>query len=73
MENIRQILEVAGLKMNDIVKTIIYLTDLNDFTLVNYIYHNYFEPPFPARACIQVAGLPKGAKVEIEVIASSFE
>ena len=70
LENIKLIIEAAGFKMDDIVKTTIYLNDLNDFTIVNNIYSEYFQPPYPARACIQVAKLPKDGKVEIEAIAS---
>lgn len=69
MNNIKAILEQAGAEMKDIVKTQIFLTDLADFEAVNEVYGSYFENYFPARSCIQVAGLPKGAKVEIEVIA----
>lgn len=71
LENIKLIIEAAGLKMDDIVKTTVYLKDLNDFTIVNNIYGEYFHPPFPARACVQVAGLPKDGKVEIEAVAGT--
>lgn len=69
LDNIKLIIEAAGLKMADIIKTTIYLSDLNDFTIVNNIYSEYFHPPYPARACVQVARLPKDGKVEIEAIA----
>lgn len=69
MANIEQILNAAGLQMNDVLKTTIYLKDLNDFNIVNQIYGEYFEAPFPARACFQVARLPKDACIEIEAIA----
>lgn len=69
MNNIKAILEAAGATMNDIVKTQIFLTDLADFADMNEVYGSYFDKTFPARSCIQVAGLPKGAKVEIEAIA----
>lgn len=69
LENIKLIIEAAGLKMDDIVKTTIYLRDLNDFTIVNNIYSEYFQPPYPARVCVQVAKLPKDGKVEIEAVA----
>lgn len=71
LENIKLIIEAAGFKMDDIVKTTIYLRDLNDFTIVNNIYSEYFQPPYPARACVQVSKLPKDGKVEIEAIAST--
>lgn len=70
LENIKLIIEAAGFKMDDIVKTTVYLKDLNDFTIVNNIYGEYFQPPYPARACFQVAKLPKDGKVEIEAVAS---
>ena len=69
LDNIKLIVEAAGFKMDDIIKTTIYLRDLNDFTIVNKIYSEYFHPPYPARACIQAARLPKDGKVEIEAIA----
>ena len=69
LENIQLIAEAAGFKMADIVRTTIYLSDLNDFTIVNNIYSEYFDPPYPARACVQVARLPKDGKIEIEAIA----
>ncbi len=70
MNNIKAILEEAGLNMNDVVKTQIFLKDLNDFVEMNEIYGSFFaEGNYPARSCYQVAGLPKGAVVEIEAIA----
>ena len=69
MENIRRLLEQSGLSLSQVVKTTIYLTDIQDFTLVNSIYSKYFEEPFPARTTVQVAALPRGAKIEVEVIA----
>jgi 2-iminobutanoate/2-iminopropanoate deaminase len=70
MENIGAILESAGFKYEDIVKTTIFLQDLNDFTVVNGIYEQYFSNgQYPARSCIQVAKLPLGGLVEIECIA----
>lgn len=69
MENIKAILETTDTKMQSIVKTTIYLTDLNDFEKVNEVYGSYFESDPPARATVQVAGLPKNAKVEIEAVA----
>jgi 2-iminobutanoate/2-iminopropanoate deaminase len=69
LENVNSILEAAGLQMNDVLKTTVYLTDLKNFTIANQIYGEYFQAPFPARACIQIAKLPKDALVEIEAIA----
>ena len=70
MENIKAILEAAGSGMNKIVKTTILLADINDFAAVNEVYKSYFREPYPARACYAVADIPKGAKLEIEVIAT---
>lgn len=69
LKNIQAILEAADLKTTNIVKINVSLTDLADFGAVNEIFTEFFEPPYPARACVQVAKLPKDGKVEIEVIA----
>ena len=69
MANMGAMLQASGLDFNDVVKTTIYLTDLGDFATVNGIYAEYFTEAPPARACVQVAALPKGAAVEIEWIA----
>lgn len=69
MKNIDGLLESQNLKRNDILKTTIFLTDLANFGEVNKVYTEYFREPYPARSCVQAAALPKGAKVEIEVMA----
>ncbi|MDE6401380.1 MAG: RidA family protein [Clostridiales bacterium] len=69
LSNVRGVLNAAKLDFCDVVKTTVYLTDLNDFATVNAIYGEYFEKPYPARSCVQVTALPKGAKIEIEVVA----
>lgn len=69
LENIKAILEAANLKMDDINKTSIFLTDMKHFIKVNTVYKTYFENNFPARETIQVSALPKGAHIEISVIA----
>lgn len=69
MENLEAVLGTAGLDFSDVVQSRIYLTDMQDFQIVNSIYQRYFESEAPARALVQVAGLPRGAKVEIEMIA----
>lgn len=69
LDNIKAILEDQGAKMADIFKTTVFLTDLNDFVAVNEVYGTYFTENPPARSCVQVAALPKGAKIEIEAIA----
>ena len=70
LENIRAILAVAGCGMERIVKTTILLADISDFASVNSVYSGFFVRPFPARAAFAVAGLPLGARVEIEAVAS---
>lgn len=69
MENIKAILEEAGTSLNSVVKTSIFLKDLNDFEAVNEVYGTYFIENKPARSCVQVAKLPKDAVIEIEAIA----
>ena len=69
MENIGAILNEAGADFNHIVKTSIFLTDINNFAEVNEVYSTYFQDNFPARETVQVAALPKGVNVEISVIA----
>lgn len=69
MENISGILKAEGLTFENIAKTTIFLMDMADFQTVNEIYASYFKQAPPARSTVQVAGLPKGARVEIEVIA----
>lgn len=70
MENVKAILEEAGTSLENVVKTSIFLKDLNDFTAVNEVYGTYFTENPPARSCVQVAKLPKDAVIEIEVIAT---
>ena len=69
LENISAVLEKSGLGFQNVVKTTIFLTSMNDFTKVNEVYGSYFTEQPPARSTIAVAGLPKGVNVEIEVIA----
>ena len=69
LENIRGLLESAGLGFPNVVKSTIFLTNMADFAAVNEVYGKYFTEQPPARSTIQVAGLPKGVNVEIEVIA----
>jgi 2-iminobutanoate/2-iminopropanoate deaminase len=69
MENIKNILSAAEMDFSNIVKTTIFLTDLNNFSLVNDIYGRYFTQEPPARSCVEVSKLPKDALIEIEVIA----
>src|ERR1700753_569303 len=69
MENIKAILTAAGANFDNVVKTTIFLKDMQDFAQVNEVYGSYFIGDFPARETIQVAGLPKNVNVEISVIA----
>ncbi|MDO4924271.1 MAG: RidA family protein [Turicibacter sp.] len=69
LKNIQAILEEAGYSLNNVVKCGIFLADMNDFATVNEVYGQYFNEHKPARACVQVARLPRDAKVEIEAIA----
>jgi 2-iminobutanoate/2-iminopropanoate deaminase len=70
MENLGAVLKAAGLSFADVVRTTIYLTDMNDFAAVNEAYGGYFTAPAPARATVQVARLPRDARVEIDAVAS---
>ena len=69
LKNVSAVLEAAGLTLADVVKTTVFLTDMNDFAKMNGVYAEFFSEPFPARSTVAVAGLPKGASVEIEAIA----
>lgn len=69
LSNIKAILEAAQLSMADVAKVEIFLKDMNDFAKVNEVYDTYFADPYPARACVEVARLPKDAPVEIQCIA----
>lgn len=68
MKNISAILEAAGLDFSHVVKTTCFLADLADFAAFNAVYGKYFPEAAPARSCFAVAGLPKGAKLEVETI-----
>jgi 2-iminobutanoate/2-iminopropanoate deaminase len=69
LANLSAVLEAAGLTLNDVVKTTVYLTDMANFAKMNGVYEEHFATPFPARTTIAVAALPKDALVEIEAIA----
>ncbi len=69
LKNVKAILEAVGSSMDKVVKTTVFLADMNDFAAMNGIYAKYFSEPFPARSAVQVAKLPKGGLVEIEVVA----
>jgi 2-iminobutanoate/2-iminopropanoate deaminase len=69
-ENLAAVLKAGGRSFADVVRTTVFLADMNDFTAMNEIYGQYFEEPYPARATVQVARLPKDARVEIDLIAT---
>ncbi len=72
MDNIKAVLNEAGLNFSNIIKTTIFLTNMDDFGIVNKIYGDRFDDKFPARETVEVSRLPKDAKVEISVIAGVF-
>ena len=69
LNNLKAILNAAGTNMGAVVKTTVFLADMNDFAAMNEVYAQFFQEPFPARSAVQAAHLPKDAKVEIEAIA----
>ena len=72
LENVKAIVEAAGLQVKNIVKTMVFVKDLNDFATINAVYEAFFtehNAAFPARSCVEVARLPKDAGIEIEAIA----
>lgn len=69
LENVKAILEEAGTSMDKVVKTVVFLKDMNDFAAMNEVYGRYFKENPPARSCVEVAKLPKDAVIEIEVVA----
>ncbi|MDD4872675.1 MAG: RidA family protein [Kiritimatiellae bacterium] len=71
LQNLSAVLEAAGASLTDVVKTTVFLQDMNDFSKMNAVYGEFFKPPFPARAAVQVARLPRDVKVEIEAVAQT--
>ena len=69
-ENLAAVLAAAGRSFADVVRTTVFLADMNDFAAMNEVYGQYFKEPYPARATVQVARLPRDARVEIDLIAS---
>ncbi len=69
-ENLSAVCKASGGSLDDAVKLTVYLTDLDNFTLLNHVMSEYCNEPYPARAAVQVAALPKGAQVEIDAILS---
>ena len=70
LRNVKAILEEAGLALSNVFKTTVYLADMGDFAAMNEVYSQFFAQPFPARSAIAVKALPKGALVEVEVVAA---
>jgi len=69
LQNLRAVIDAGGSSMNNVVKVTIYLTDMANYPKVNEVYATYFEPPYPARECVAVCGLPAGALVEMSMVA----
>lgn len=69
LKNVSAVLEAAGTSLDNVVKATVFLQDMNDFAAMNKVYAEFFKTPFPARAAVQVARLPRDVKVEIEVLA----
>lgn len=69
LKNIEAVLKAAGSSLDDVVKTTVFLADLNDFAKMNEVYAKRFKTPFPARSTVQVARIPRDAKIEIEAVA----
>jgi 2-iminobutanoate/2-iminopropanoate deaminase len=70
-QNIAAVLKANGMTFANVVKSTVFLVDLANFAAMNSVYSRYFTEPFPARSTIQVAGLPRGAQVEIEIVAAN--
>ena len=69
LDNLKAVLNAAGMDFGDVVKTTVFLADMKDFAAINAVYAKYFPGEAPARSCVQVAALPKGALFEIEAVA----
>lgn len=69
LTNLSNLLQAAGVSMNDVIKTTVFIKEMNDFGKINEIYAGFFEGAFPARSCVEVARLPKDVLLEIEAIA----
>ena len=73
LKNLGKVLEAGNSGFDQVLKTIVFLTDMGNFAAVNKVYSEYFKAPYPARSCVAVAQLPKGALVEVEAVATSKE
>ncbi len=70
LTNVKNLMEASGLSMDNIVKTSVFIKDMNDFAKVNEVYATFFDNDFPARSCVEVARLPKDVLIEVEVVAA---
>ena len=68
--NVKHLLEAAGTSMANVIKTTVFIKEMNDFAAINEVYAKFFEEPYPARSCVEVARLPKDVMLEIEVVAT---
>lgn len=68
LSNLKALVEEAGFSLSDVVKTTVFLADINDFAQINEVYASYFSEPYPTRSCVAVKDLPKGVGIEIECI-----
>lgn len=68
-ENLKHLLEAAGSGMDEVVKTTVFIKEMNDFGAINEVYQGYFSEPYPSRSCVEVARLPKDVMLEIEAVA----
>ncbi len=68
MNNLKNILEAAGSNLEKVIKTTLFIKNMNDFSLINEVYGEFFKQNFPARTCVEVARLPKDANVEVEAV-----
>lgn len=69
LTNVKSLIEAAGASIDNVIKTTVFIKDMNDFAEINGIYAKYFTEPFPARSCVEVARLPKDVLLEVEAIA----
>ena len=70
LNNVKAVIEAGGSSMSKVFKVNVFLADMGDFAAVNEVYKKYFAAPYPARSCVEVSKLPKGALIEVEVIAA---
>lgn len=68
--NLKALIEASGSAMDKVVKTVVFIQDMNDFAKINAIYEKYFTEPYPARSCVEVARLPKDVALEVEAVAT---